>query len=1227
MRGSWIGVGAIFLLFVGANVSAQTPAGLEESLRALFKTYAPGAGDEAPRIVTDELGNLTFIGAPAGAQFTTPVSRAKSAFTPDDVAAGFMAAHGRAFGVASPSTSFRVYQVSGRGGRNYVRLQQSYGGVDVFGGAAVVQVGPDGGVLAVLSDIMRQTDALDRGELSLIPTLSANGARSVAISTAAAASGYSHSEISAASAQLYILRPSVVGLSGATRLVWYVEASASGLDPYHDAMLVDAHSGQVVHQWTLVHTIKDRRVYNAQNQFVIRRNLVRREGDPPTGVRAVDDAYDFLGNTYDFYFQNHQRDAIDGRGAPMHATVNFGINFFNAFWDGTDMVFGLGFLTDDITGHELTHGVTQFESNLIYFAESGAINESFSDIWGEFIDLTNTAGNDSPSVRWLMGEDSIVGAVRSMSDPTQFTWFPFDGGGREFTTPDRYNHPDFYRGIDDNGGVHINSGVGNKLAYLLTDGDSFNGFTVQGLGIPLVADLFYEAQLTLTPAANYFDLFSALGQGSANLGLTFDQRLNILNGARAVEIEPLTVAQVPLGFRALPAKDSRGQAAVTLAWRQSGAGNPILVRKQGAFPTSPSDGQRLGDSAQLSTGAFVDRAVTSGAEYFYGLFIDKPSGFPDVGLSRATAGNLPPDFQTEIFSRAAGRPMDLAFSQLLFSPVIDERAARASGSPSSYVDHSNYTASIRRNIVALPVGRNDGGAGAISIPLRDDDVVVVSLGSATFPYFGARFNRLNIGANGYIDFGAGCVSCSGNFPSLAAHANSPRISFLFSDLSFSTSGSAWLKSLDDRIVVTFENVPALGALSARNTAQVELFYSGHIRITYLALNVDEAIVGLSDGRGVPRDPAELLPGTPSLLRPSDFSGAPLNDPNRLTIWPPVPTQAGIAGGVVSFTVTTISPNGIPALSAAWDLMAPVPFADNGNGTGTFHWNVPASFAGMATVNIVAELGSEVASQTIPITITGVSSPPSARNLGIATGEPGENPFAPRKVDPDLPLTAVYTYLHPELHINAALFAEGDSRIRWYRNSFPVSSLDNQRAVPADATQIGDAWFFTLVPVTVQGVEGARLTSPTVTVGGDPVVSAITPPEGPYLGGTVVRVTGRRLGNPQSVTFGGIRGEALRTFGPEELEVVAPVSRPGIVDVVVSTVSGSVTVPGGFRFIGPNESKVQADVNGDGAVDAVDVQLVIDGVLKQTKDARLDANGDGRLTSADVQVVVVAALRR
>jgi hypothetical protein len=195
------------------------------------------------------------------------------------------------------------------------------------------------------------------------------------------------------------------------------------------------------------------------------------------------------------------------------------------------MVFGPGMVADDVMAHELTHGVTDKESNLKYENASGAINESISDIFGEFVDLVNGSGNDSDSVRWLIAEDLTIGPFRDMADPTQYG-HPDRLGSPLFVSP--VNNPNKW---NDQGGVHTNSGVNNKLAYLLTDGDTFNGRTVDGLGISSVADLYYEANVNHLPkSADWTDLYDALNDAAVNLNWSGSERNNLYRACLAVEI-------------------------------------------------------------------------------------------------------------------------------------------------------------------------------------------------------------------------------------------------------------------------------------------------------------------------------------------------------------------------------------------------------------------------------------------------------------------------------------------------------------------------------------------------------------------------------------------------------------------------------------------------------------------------------------------------------------------
>lgn len=246
----------------------------------------------------------------------------------------------------------------------------------------------------------------------------------------------------------------------------------------------------------------------------------------------ADEAHQYAADTFVFYNTHHQRNSFDDLGSMIPSTVNYGVNYRNAFWNGSQVVYGDDMAADDVVGHEITHGVTEYTSGLIYYGQSGAINESFSDVWGEFIDQTNGSGNDSPSVKWLLGEDSALGVIRSMINPPTYGH------------PDKMSSPYFYTGSGDNGGVHINSGVNNKAAYLMVDGATFNGRTIIGVGLNKTAAVYYQAQVYhLTMGANYNDLYYALIQACQNLiggvdGINQNDCDQVRVAAEAVEMIP-----------------------------------------------------------------------------------------------------------------------------------------------------------------------------------------------------------------------------------------------------------------------------------------------------------------------------------------------------------------------------------------------------------------------------------------------------------------------------------------------------------------------------------------------------------------------------------------------------------------------------------------------------------------------------------------------------------------
>ena len=217
---------------------------------------------------------------------------------------------------------------------------------------------------------------------------------------------------------------------------------------------------------------KQRTIYSAHNDEVLPGDIVRTEAAPPTGDPAVDEAYDGLGATYDFFWEAYDRNSIDDEGLPLDATVHYGQRYDNAFWDGQRMVFGDGdgdifnrfTIAIDVIGHELSHGVTEDEAGLVYYYQAGALNESMSDVFGSLV-KQRALNQTADQADWLIGAGlfttNVQGvALRSMKDPGTAYDDPMLG-----KDPQPKHMRDYVRTNQDNGGVHINSGIPNHAFY------------------------------------------------------------------------------------------------------------------------------------------------------------------------------------------------------------------------------------------------------------------------------------------------------------------------------------------------------------------------------------------------------------------------------------------------------------------------------------------------------------------------------------------------------------------------------------------------------------------------------------------------------------------------------------------------------------------------------------------------------------------------------------------
>ncbi len=218
---------------------------------------------------------------------------------------------------------------------------------------------------------------------------------------------------------------------------------------------------------------KRRTIFDARHGTTLPGRLMRSEGQGETGDAAVDEAYDGAGATFDLYFDAWGRNSVDDRGMRLDSSVHYGIGYDNAFWNGTQMVYGDGdgklftrfTVSIDVIGHELTHGVTAHEANLEYQDQPGALNESISDVFGSLV-KQRTLRQTAISADWLIGAGLFTKrvsgtALRSLEAPGTAYDDPVLG-----KDPQPGHMSDYVETSDDDGGVHINSGIPNRAFYL-----------------------------------------------------------------------------------------------------------------------------------------------------------------------------------------------------------------------------------------------------------------------------------------------------------------------------------------------------------------------------------------------------------------------------------------------------------------------------------------------------------------------------------------------------------------------------------------------------------------------------------------------------------------------------------------------------------------------------------------------------------------------------------------
>ncbi|MFJ9627971.1 M4 family metallopeptidase [Streptomyces sp. NPDC101175] len=258
-----------------------------------------------------------------------------------------------------------------------------------------------------------------------------------------------------------------------------------------------------------------RTIYDAKHKQDLPGKKVRAEGSEPGKDATVNRAYAGLGATFELYLNAFNRHSIDGEGLPLNASVHYDVKYDNAFWNGEQMVFGDGdgelfldfTIPVDVIGHELTHGVTQYTANLTYFGQSGALNESISDVFGSLI-KQYSLGQTAAEADWLIGAGLLAPrvtgvALRSMKAPG--TAYDDTALGKD---PQPATMDGYVKTGRDNGGVHLNSGIPNHAFYLVADAIGGHAWEKAGqiwydvlTGGQLKKDALFTDFATLTVAA------------------------------------------------------------------------------------------------------------------------------------------------------------------------------------------------------------------------------------------------------------------------------------------------------------------------------------------------------------------------------------------------------------------------------------------------------------------------------------------------------------------------------------------------------------------------------------------------------------------------------------------------------------------------------------------------------------------------------------------------------
>lgn len=533
------------------------------ALPASGRAEQPAEREALARLSQDSLEPLVAHRKPDTAvpffvQGRVPFSKFTSARAAEERGRDFFRKYGAVFGIRNQAVELVVKSVTPDSiGMTHVRYDQVHGGLPVFGRQLVVH--SDGFAVTAVNG--------DFADVEGVPTtaeVSAKAAREAALAVLR-----KRQAIPPAQAPELLIH---VDALGRARLAWQVSVATRRPFGFW-RVFVDARTGEVFFSYDDLKTARNRNTYtNGNNPFcpdfgaplcTMPGTIQRTEMQAPIGNAPTDAAHDNAGIVYDYFLATHGRDSYDGAGHTIVSTTHFGDQYVNAFWcndacaaaygsspDGEQMAYGDGDGIEsgplsqalDIVAHELTHAVTDGTAGLQYFGQSGALNESYSDVFAIMVDTGD----------FQLGEDvwtpGIPGdALRDMQDPTL------------------YNQPGhmtaFRYALSDSAGVHFNSGIPNKAAYLAITAPGY------GIGRPNTEQIYYRTLVNyLTPTSDFLANLNALIQASTDLfGAGSAQTAAIRKSQAAVGIANSPTVTFPNGGETLTLG-----APATITWTSPG---------------------------------------------------------------------------------------------------------------------------------------------------------------------------------------------------------------------------------------------------------------------------------------------------------------------------------------------------------------------------------------------------------------------------------------------------------------------------------------------------------------------------------------------------------------------------------------------------------------------------------------------------------------------------------